>query len=57
MKHFAKIVNGLNPLTILAKRSILDIWRILNMPLHLFVSLRIYSENGKIWNKDLVFDL
>ena len=25
MEHFAKIVNGFNPLTIFAKRSILDI--------------------------------
>ena len=26
MEHFAKIVNGLKPLTIFAKRSILDVW-------------------------------
>ena len=34
MKHFVKIINDLNPWAIFAKRSILDIDRVLNKPLN-----------------------
>ena len=27
MEHFAKIINGFQPFTIFAKRSILDVWQ------------------------------
>ena len=39
MRHFAKIVNGLKPLKIFAKRSILDIDRVLNVSVKVTITL------------------
>ena len=52
MECLAKRVNGFQPLTILAKRSILHVWKVLNKLLFIFVFIfRVLLDiwHGAIW--------
>ena len=44
MERFVIIVNGFQPLTIITKRSILDVAAVLDPPLDLFYSVFSYAE-------------
>ena len=48
MDHFAKIVNGFQPLTVFTKCSFLVSYRVLSMPLnHPTVSMQWYKYNSE----------
>ena len=52
MEHFVIIVNGFKPLTIITKRSILDVAAVLDPPLHAtviwYILLSVLEENKNL---------
>ena len=50
MEHFVIIVNGCKPLTIITKRSILDVAAVLDPPVTYINEKKYLPDNTEFWN-------